>query len=62
MVWKVAFLGFRLTWGLVKLLFTTVLFPIILVVIFIAGLVYVALPVVIIVGIIAFIVSKMTTV
>ena len=58
MVWKVAFLGFRLTWGLVKLLFTTVLFPIILVGIFIAGLAYVALPVVIIVGIIALIAGR----
>ena len=58
MVWKVAFLGFRLTWGLVKLMFTTVLFPIILVAIFIAGLAYIALPVVIIVGIIALIAGK----
>ena len=58
MIWKVAFLGFRLTWGLVKLMFTTVLFPIILVAIFIAGLAYIALPVVIIVGIIALIAGK----
>ena len=61
MVWKVAFLGFRLTWGLVKLLFTTVLFPIILVGIFIAGLAYVALPVLIIVGIIALIAGRANT-
>ena len=58
MIWKVAFLGFRLTWGLVKLMFTTVLFPIILVAIFIAGLAYIALPVVIIVGIIALIAGR----
>ena len=58
MVWKVAFLGFRLTWGLVKLMFTTVLLPIILVAIFIAGLAYIALPVVIIVGIIALIAGR----
>ena len=62
MVWKVAFLGFRLTWGLVKLMFTTVLFPIILVAIFIAGLAYIALPVVIIVGIIALIAGRASTV
>lgn len=58
MVWKVAFLGFRLTWGLVKMMFTTVLFPLILIGIVIAGLVRLALPIVIIVGIIALIVGR----
>ena len=58
MVWKVAFLGFRLTWGLVKLMFATVLFPLFLIGIVIAGLIQFALPIVIIVGIIALIAGR----
>ncbi len=62
MVWKVAFLGFRLTWGIIRLLFSTILFPIILIGFCVAGLVYTALPIVIAVGIIALIAGKAKTI
>ena len=57
-VWKIAVLGIRLTWGIFKFIFSVVLFPLVLIGIFVAGLAYIAIPVAIIVGIIALITGK----
>ena len=52
-VWKIAVLGIKLAWGLFKFIFSVVLFPIVLIGIFAAGLVYIAIPVAIVAGLIA---------
>ena len=58
MIWKIVALGLALTWGVIKFALTTALFPLILIGLFIIGLAYVALPIAIIVGIIALIMRK----
>ena len=57
-VWKIAVLGIRLTWGIFKFIFSVVLFPLVLIGIFVAGLAYIAIPAAIIVGILALITGK----
>ncbi len=57
-VWKITVLGLNLTWGIIKFVFGVVLFPLLVIGIFVAGLVYVALPIVLIVGLIALIAGK----
>lgn len=55
MVWifgKLIWLAFKMTWGITKVLFNLVFLPIILIALVIGGLVSVALPVLIIIGII----------
>lgn len=49
--------AFRATWGLTKVLFNLVLLPVFLIGLVIAGLMYIALPVLIIVGVIMLIVK-----
>ncbi|MCR5510135.1 MAG: hypothetical protein K6F54_04215 [Lachnospiraceae bacterium] len=60
-VWKIAILGIRFTWGIFKFIFSVVLFPIVLIGIFVAGLAYVAIPIAIVVGLIALITGKTAT-
>ena len=58
MIWKIAIVGIKLTWGLIKFMFSVVLFPLAIVGIFFTGLVYIALPIVIVVGLVALIAGK----
>ena len=44
----------KLTWGITKILFSLILLPIILIGLVVAGFIYLALPILIIVGLIAF--------
>lgn len=57
-IWKIAVLGLKLTWGILRFVFGVVLFPLIVIGIFAAGLVYIALPVAVIAGLIALISGK----
>lgn len=55
MVWifgKLIWIAFKMTWGITKVLFNLVFLPLILIALVIGGLVSVALPVLIIIGII----------
>ena len=51
--WKLVKLSVKAAWGISKILFTLVLFPIILIVLVIAGFIYIAIPILAIVGVIA---------
>lgn len=57
-IWKIAILGIRFTWGLFKFIFSVVLFPIVLIGIFVVGLAYIAIPVALVAGLIALIGGK----
>ena len=50
---KLLFLAFRAAWGITRILFSIVLLPLALIGMFMAGLVYVAIPLLVIIGIIA---------
>ena len=50
---KLIGLAFKMTWGITKVLFTLVLLPFVLIALAISGLVAIALPLVVIVGIIS---------
>lgn len=52
-VWKIAILGIRMTWGLTKFVFGLIVFPILVIGLFFAGLVYLAVPLLAVVGLIA---------
>ena len=52
-IWKVAVLGIKLTWGITKILFSVIFFPVILIGLLLAGLAYIAIPAAIIIGLIA---------
>lgn len=51
--WKLVKLSVKAAWGISKILFTLVLLPIILIVLVIAGFIYIAIPILVIVGVIA---------
>ena len=51
--WKLVKLSVKAAWGITKILFTLVFLPIILVVLVIAGFIYIAIPILAIVGVIA---------
>ena len=51
--WKLIVLAFRATWGITKVLFYIVFFPMILIGMVLGGLIYIAFPILVIVGIIA---------
>lgn len=53
MLWvfgKLFFTGIRAAWGISKILLTVVLLPIILIVMVIGGLIYIALPILLVAG------------
>lgn len=61
MIWifgKIVFFGIKATWGISKFLVTVVLLPLVLIGMFIGGLIYIAFPILIIVGIVSAICSK----
>ena len=54
---KMVGFAFRATWGLTKVLFNLILLPVFLIGLVIAGLMYIALPILIIVGIVMLVVK-----
>lgn len=61
MIWfigKLLIFGIKASWGIMKLLCTIVLFPVILIGMVVGGLIYIAFPLLIIGGIIAFVKSN----
>lgn len=50
---KLIIFAFKATWGITKILFTLCFLPIILIVLVVCGLIYLALPLLVIVGIVA---------
>lgn len=55
---KVFIFALKASWGIVKILFTVVLFPLVLVGLVIAGLVTLALPILIVAGIVFMIAAR----
>ena len=55
-IWKLFVFGVRASWGIMKLLCTVVLFPVILIGMVVGGLLYVAFPLLIIAGVIVLII------
>ncbi len=60
-IWKIVVLGLKLTWGIMKFACSVVVFPLIVIGIFIAGLAYVAIPLAIVAGIIALMAGRTAT-
>ena len=61
MLWvfgKMLFFGIKAAWGITKILFTIIFLPAILVGLVIGGLIYIAFPVLIIIGIVSALVKK----
>lgn len=61
MIWifgKLLVFGIKAAWGISKLLVTFVLLPLVLIGMVIGGLIYIAFPILIVVGIVALISSK----
>lgn len=61
MIWifgKIVFFGIKAAWGISKILVTVVLLPLVLIGMFIGGLIYIAFPILIVVGIVSAICSK----
>lgn len=55
---KLFMFGVKAAWGISKLFFTIIFLPVILVGMVIGGLIYIALPIVIVIGIISLFTSK----
>lgn len=58
LVGKLIMLAIKATWGVVKILFYIIFFPIVLIGLVIGGLIYVALPILILCGIFALLCGK----
>lgn len=61
MIWvfgKLLIFGIKAAWGISKMLCTIVLLPVILIGMAIGGLIYIALPVVLVIGIIMLIIAR----
>ena len=61
MIWifgKILFFGIKAAWGILKFLVTVVLLPLVLIGMVVCGLIYIAFPILIVVGIVALISSK----
>ena len=61
MIWvfgKLLFFGIKAAWGISKFLVTIVLLPLILIGLVVGGLIYIAFPILIIVGIAVLVLSK----
>lgn len=61
MLWvfgKLFFFGIRAAWGISKFILTIVLLPVFLVGLVIGGLIYIAFPILLVVGIVAMVSSK----
>ncbi len=60
-VWKLCLLGIRLTWGITKFVLSIFVFPLVVIGLVIAGLFYLAIPILVIVGVVAIIGSATNT-
>ncbi len=60
LVWKIIVLGLRATWGVAKLVCTVLLLPGFLILLVCAGLMYIAMPLLIIAGVFAMIRGMLT--
>lgn len=61
MIWvfgKLFFFGLRAAWGISKFIFTIVLLPVALIGMVLGGLIYIAFPILLIVGVIALIIGR----
>lgn len=61
MIWvfgKLFFFGLKAAWGITKMIFFIVFLPVILIGMVVGGLIYIALPVVLIIGIVSLVTSK----
>ena len=59
--WKLFVLGLKMAWGITKFVCTVLLFPLLLVGMMLVGLAYIAVPVLIIVGIAAVIGNRVSS-
>ena len=50
---KLLIFGIKVSWGITKILFTVVLLPIVLIGLVIAGFIYIAIPILVIIGLIS---------
>ena len=57
-MWKVIALAVKMTWGFLKIGFYIIFLSIVVIGLFLGGLIYIALPILIIGGIIALVISK----
>lgn len=57
-MWKIIALAIKMTWGLLKVGIYVIFLPIVIIGLFFGGLIYIALPLAIIGGIIALAISK----
>lgn len=55
---KLFFFGLKAAWGIARILLTVVLIPVILIGMVLLGLIYIGFPLLIVIGIISFIVSR----
>lgn len=55
---KLFMFAVKASWGIVKILFTVLLLPLVLIVLVVAGLFYIALPVLVIAGVISLLSSR----
>lgn len=55
---KLLFFGIKAAWGISKFLLTVVLLPIILIALVVGGLIYLAFPILIVIGIVALVTSR----
>lgn len=55
---KLLVFGIKVSWGLTKIIFTLILLPFILIFLVIAGFIYIAIPILAIVGIVALFVKE----
>ena len=55
---KLLIVGIKAAWGISKILFTIIFLPIILIGMVLGGLIYIALPIVIIIGLISLLTAK----
>jgi hypothetical protein len=51
LVWKIIILGIRMTWGIFRMIFSVLFFPALLLALVYIGLIYVAIPALILAGI-----------
>ena len=55
---KLLVFGIRATWGIAKILFTIVFLPVVLLALVFSGLLYVAFPVLVVIGIVAMVATR----
>lgn len=54
---KLLIFGIKVSWGIMKILFTVVLLPFVLIGLVLAGFIYIAIPILLIIGVAAFLIK-----